>query len=191
MASTKATIGFETSQVSKMLAKFGFENLKDAINETLFISSLDAESLLKRETPVSKAYDAYYQGKGKYKVTRKRGGSLRMSWGRGAQYNFFQWNRSKMMITMMSMLPYASLIVEQTPPLVIKPKTKKRLFFAVGKRPFPAPKGDIIFAKQVTHPGGIKTTGKGGKALLPRVAEVLESKGMTVFLNVLRRKGII
>ena len=186
-------IKIDDSRLRAILASADAKAL-EAINETIFLLGLDAETLLKRGTPVSKGYNVkYLGGKGKnakYKVWKKRGGSLRLSLNRGANDNIYKQDKQNLTLEIGSKIPYANSIIGDTDPYTIKAK-KKYLMFATGPRPYPYPKGDIQFRKKVTHPGGKKVTGEGtGKGLLSRVADVIENGGQKVLDNVFKRRGI-
>lgn len=186
-------IKIDDSQLQAILAG-GEAKALEAINEAIFLLGLDAESLLKRGTPVSKGYNVkYLGGKGKdakYKVWKKRGGSLRLSLNRGANDNIYKQDKQNLTLEIGTKIPYANSIIGDTDPYTIKAK-KKYLMFATGPKPYPYPKGNIQFRKKVTHPGGKKITGEGtGKGLLSRVAGAIEKNGEKVLGNVFKRRGI-
>jgi hypothetical protein len=107
-----------------------------------------------------------YVVKGNFKT--HAGGMLQKSLNFGGQNNIYEIDPRQPKITYGSKLPYAESIFGDTPPYVIRPRSKKFLYFAVSST-------TALLVKSVTHPGGIKTTGGGtGKGGFGRIADALE-----------------
>lgn len=116
------------------------------------------------------------------KVRKRKTGMLRLSLGIGKPGNIYKRDTAKHKVEFGSNLKYAPSIIENTGPYKIRPKNKKVLWFAVGPTP-----NDIVYAKEVTHPGGRAITGNGGDALLPRTAKEVERTAPTILQQVINK----
>ena len=107
---------------------------------------------------------------------------LRLSLKRGGVDNYYRRDKARHVVEFGSNLKYAPSIIENTDPYQIRPKRKKFLWFALGPT-----KADVVYTKKVTHPGGRKITGKGGNALLPRVAQEVERTAPGILETIIRK----
>lgn len=159
----------------KKLLKHQEEAVRPIAMQTLQTLSLIAESEIKKRCPTSHAYTTGgkwgqivgkirgggYVVKGDYNTAG--GGVLKASFGRYTADNIYKEDANKLEITLGSKLKYADAIVGNTRPYTIRPKNKKYLYFAVSMT-------TALLKKKVTHPGGLKLTGSGGRSALDLVA---------------------
>lgn len=195
-------VKIDLTQFTPVFKKYPRESRK-ALEIVLFELYNLGKNMAIKECPVSNAWKAEYKGQGNYNIKRVRSGGLKLSLQRGKQGSIFNHDKAGLKIEFGSDLKYAPSIIDDTGPHKtgpIYPRTKKALMFvrkkSGGSKPiaklFPA--GDIFVTRgptNPTHPGGKKITGKGGKALLHRVADHVEEQAPVILSQVLRKVGLI
>lgn len=174
------------------------KKLKDTFNFAVNIAAIDGESIAKLICRVSNTWTTKGSGptsiigrlksgkgflvSGSFK--RQGGGRLRASLNRGANGNIFKFDKNKHVITYGSNLPYADSILGDTEPYDIKPRLARYLYFAISSKL-------AILTKKVTHPGGIKLTGRGGKGGFSLTAMQIEKNAGKYLIAALKEGGFL
>jgi len=202
MPETGIGVKVDVSQFLPVFARMPAQARK-AIDIVLFELYNLGKNMAIKECPVSHGWKAKYRGRGQYSISPVRSGGLRLSLQRGKTGSIFNYDKAGLSITFGSDLKYAASIIDDTDPYKtgpIYPRNKKALMFPRqkkgGSKPVAKlyPAGDIFVTRgptNPTHPGGKKITGKGGKALLPRVAEHVEKEAPIILSQILRKTGLI